>query len=226
MKTEPYDAHAADYDEWFVKNRFAYESELRAVKSLLPGGDAGVEIGVGTGRFASELGVPLGVEPSASMRRIARERGIDVICGKAEALPFRDGRFDYALMVTVICFFDDVRKAFREACRVLKPSGSLVVAFIDRESPLGRKYDDRKRETTYYANATFHSVAEVKGYLTEAGFGSFTICQTIFGKHGEMQGTDPVREGHGDGCFVVIRADKQSGGCPSTARRPGSARLG
>jgi len=208
VQVGPYEKHAADYDEWFSKNRFAYESELRAVKRLLPGGDIGAEIGVGTGRFASELGVPLGVEPSGSMRRMARERGIEVICGRAEALPFRDGRLDYALMVTVICFFDDVRKAFREAHRVLKPSGSLVVAFIDRASPLGKMNDERKKETVYYADATFHSAAEVRGYLAEAGFRSFSVCQTIFGKAGEMQGPDPVRDGDGDGCFVVIRADK------------------
>jgi ubiquinone/menaquinone biosynthesis C-methylase UbiE len=64
-----------------------------------------VEIGVGTGRFASALGVPLGVEPSESMRRIARKRGIEVISGKAEALPFRDGCLDYVLMVTVCLLF-------------------------------------------------------------------------------------------------------------------------
>jgi SAM-dependent methyltransferase len=208
MKIEPYEKHAADYDDWFSKNRFAYESELRAVKGLIPGGGVGAEIGVGTGRFASELGVPLGVEPSKSMRSLARDRGIEVICGKAEALPFLGGRLDYALMVTVICFFDDVRKAFREAYRVLKPTGSLVVAFIDRASPLGKKYDERKKETVYYADAIFHSAAEVQAYLTEAGFRSFYGCQTIFGKHGEMKEPDPVRDGHGDGCFVVIRADK------------------
>ncbi len=111
-------------------------------------------------------------------------------------------------MVTVICFFDDVRKAFREACRVLKPTGSLVVAFIDRASPLGKKYDERKKGTVYYADATFHSAAEVLGYLTEAGFRSFSVRQTIFRNHGEMKGPDPVTEGHGEGCFVVIRADK------------------
>ncbi|MBE0569244.1 MAG: class I SAM-dependent methyltransferase [Deltaproteobacteria bacterium] len=208
MKIEQYEKHAADYDDWFSKNRFAYESELRAVKRLLPKGDLGVEIGVGTGRFAGELGVPLGVEPSKSMRGMAKQRGVSVVCAKAEALPFRDDRFDYALMVTVICFFDDVRRSFREAHRVLKPSGSLVVAFIDRESPLGRKYDERKSETTYYANATFHSAVEVERCLAEAGFRSFSFCQTIFGKHGEMEEPDPVKDGHGEGCFVVVKADK------------------
>jgi SAM-dependent methyltransferase len=210
MKIEPYEKYAADYDDWFSENRFAYESELLAVRQLLPAEGIGAEIGVGTGRFASVLGVPLGVEPSKAMRGMARKRGVGVICGKAEALPFRDGRLDYALMVTVICFFDDVREAFREAYRALKPSGSLVVAFIDRESPLGKRYDERKKETVYYADAAFHSAAEVRRHLAEAGFRSFSVCQTIFGKHGEMKGPDPVRDGNGDGCFAVIRADKQA----------------
>jgi ubiquinone/menaquinone biosynthesis C-methylase UbiE len=207
-KIGAYEEHAGEYDGWFAENRFAYESELQAVGMSLPRPGAGVEIGVGTGRFAGKLGIRFGVEPSKSMRTIARGRGITVVGGTAEALPFRDGRFDFAVMVTVLCFLDDPDAAMREACRVLTPSGSLVVAFIDRASPLGKKYDARKKETVYYADATFHSAAEVRGYLTEAGFRSFSVCQTIFGKAGEMQGPDPVRDGDGDGCFVVIRADK------------------
>ena len=208
MKTSPYDKLAADYDEWFSRNRFAYESELEAVRRMLPAGGTGVEIGVGTGRFASALGVPLGVEPSEPMRKFARERGVKVVAGKAEELPFPDASLDYALMVTVICFFDDVRKAFQEAFRVLKASGTLVVAFIDRASPLGKKYDERKKETAYYAEAVFHTPEEVRMYLEEAGFRSFSFRQTIFGNPEEMKGPDPVRDGHGEGCFTVIRADK------------------
>ena len=208
MKTGPYDLHAAEYDEWFSNNRFTYESELEAVRRMLPAGRLGAEIGAGTGRFASALGVAICVEPSGAMRGIAREKGLAVIGGRAEELPFSDGRLDYALMVTAICFFDDVRKAFREAFRALLPSGTLVVAFIDRASPFGKKYDEKKKETVYYAEATFHAAEEVRAYLEEAGFGSFSFCQTIFGNPREMKRPDPVRTGHGEGCFAVIRADK------------------
>jgi SAM-dependent methyltransferase len=207
-KIGPYEEHAGEYDGWFAENRFAYESELRAVGMLLPRPGAGVEIGVGTGRFAGKLDIRFGVEPSKSMRTIARDRGILVVGGSAEALPFRDGRFDFAVMVTVLCFLDDPDAAMREACRVLTPSGSLVVAFIDRDSPLGKKYNARKDESVFYRQATFHSAGEVTELLSRAGFRTLAFRQTIFGDPGSMTGMDSVREGFGEGCFVVVRADK------------------
>ncbi len=208
MKVEPYEKHAGEYDDWFSRNRFAYESELEAVRMLLPRGGTGVEIGVGTGRFAGALGIPLGVEPSPSMRKIARERGIAVIGGIAEALPFRDGRFDFALIVTVLCFFDDAEVSLREVYRVLTPTGSLVLAFIDRDSPVGRTYEEGKGESLFYRDATFYTAAEVATLLRNAGFGDLAFHQTIFQAPGGMAKRDPVLEGHGDGCFVVVRADK------------------
>ena len=208
VKIEPYEQHAGEYDEWFSKNRFAYESELEAVRMLLPREGTGVEIGVGTGRFAGELGITLGVEPSLSMGNVARKRGIAVIRGIAEALPFRDARFDFALMVTVLCFFDDAGGALREAHRVIAPTGSLVLAFIDRDSPVGRMYEQRKGDSLFYRNATFYSAPEVATLLRNAGFRALAFRQTIFQEPGGMGRTDPVRGGHGDGCFVVVRGDK------------------
>ena len=80
-KTEPFEKHALQYEEWFEKNKFAYKSELQAVRKHLQEGEKGVETGAGTGRFAAPLGSTIGVEPSTEMGKIAKRRGIEVIVG-------------------------------------------------------------------------------------------------------------------------------------------------
>ncbi|MCK4804128.1 MAG: SAM-dependent methyltransferase, partial [Spirochaetes bacterium] len=79
VKIKPFEEHTAQYEEWFEVNNFAYESELLAVKRMLPEKGIGMEIGVGSGRFAGPLGIQFGIEPSAKMREIAKKRGIDVV---------------------------------------------------------------------------------------------------------------------------------------------------
>ncbi|HPU77474.1 MAG TPA: class I SAM-dependent methyltransferase, partial [Thermosynergistes sp.] len=87
-KIAPFEAHRNRYEQWFEDNRFAYEAEIEAVRLLLPKGGKGLEVGVGTGRFAVPLGVFTGLEPSPAMAEIARAKGVNVVEGVAEALPF------------------------------------------------------------------------------------------------------------------------------------------
>lgn len=70
------------------------------------------------------------------MRAKAQQRGITVLEGVSEALPFPDKTFDAALMVTTLCFTEDPKQALQEAYWVLQPGGYLVVGFIDRTSAL------------------------------------------------------------------------------------------
>ena len=96
-------------------------------------------------------------------------------------------------MVTVICFFDDVRKAFREVFRVLKPSGTLVVAFIDRASPLGKKYDERKTGNGLLRRG---DLPLGRGGPGIPGGGRLPFLLRLpddLRKHGEMKEPDPVR---------------------------------
>ncbi|MBE9514045.1 MAG: class I SAM-dependent methyltransferase [Chloroflexi bacterium] len=204
----PFEKHTAEYEDWFIRHKFAYQSELEAIGELLPRGEKGIEIGVGSGRFAAPLAIQLGLDPSAKMGRAARQRGVDVVGGVAEALPFKNSTFDFALMVTTICFVDDLDSSFREAHRILRPDGHLIIGFIDRASPIGQSYERRKADDLFYREATFYSVAEVTSVLRETHFREFVFSQTIFKNLADIHSVEPVERGYGKGSFVVLRAGK------------------
>jgi SAM-dependent methyltransferase len=208
-KISPFEKYAEQYEEWFVKNRWVYEAELRAVKAMLPVGGHGVEIGVGSGRFAEPLGIKIGVEPSKRMREIAQKRGIQVLDGVAEELPFDDAGFDFVLMVTTVCFVDNIRKALLEAHRVLSHGRFLIIGFVDRNSMVGQTYLDHQNENVFYKDATFFSVDELDELIGQAGFKDLTFKQTIFKTLSRTTRDEPVKPGHGEGSFVVIRGRKE-----------------
>jgi SAM-dependent methyltransferase len=186
----------------------AYQSELLAVRALLPWSGRGLEIGVGTGRFAGPLGVEFGIDPAAEMLVYARARGVRVAGAVAEALPFANGVFDYALIVTTICFVDDVAAMLAEAQRVLRPGGDLVIGFIDRTSDLGQHYLAHQAESVFYREAKFHSAEEVRRLLRKTGFTGPVWTQTLFKPLEETRAIEAVRSGRGQGAFVVVKASR------------------
>ncbi len=207
-KTQPFDEHLDLYEAWFVENRYVYESELEAVRHFVPQEGEKMEVGVGSGLFAAPLGIRKGVEPSAVMAAKARERGIEVVEGVAEDLPFEENAFDLVLMVTTICFVDDPLQAVREVQRVLRSGGAFVLAFVDKESPVGKVYQAMKEKSLFYRPATFFSTGELLDLIRQCGMKVDGIVQTVFGQLPDIREKQPFREGYGEGSFVVIRAVK------------------
>lgn len=204
-KGAAFEAHWRRYEDWFERHEPAYVSELLALRCLVPLEGHGLEIGVGTGRFAAPLGVAVGVDPSQAMLREAAARGIEVVAGVAEALPFADNSFDFALVVTTICFVDDARLMLAEAHRVLKPGGVLIIGFVDRDSALGQGYLAHQSENVFYRDAVFFSAHEVEQLALAAGFINRGWVQTLFRPLEEITGIEPVRSGYGDGGFVAVK---------------------
>jgi SAM-dependent methyltransferase len=208
-KIFPFQRYTDRYEKWFEDNQWVYQAELKAVKSLLPEGRYGVEVGIGTGRFAEPLGVTIGVDPSSHMREVARKRGIQVLNGVAENLPFKDSIFEFVLMVTTICFVDDINKSCEEASRVLAKGGYLIIGLVDRNSPIGQVYFRRQSNNVFYKEATFYSAEEALEIMKKMGFNDFSCRQTIFRDLAEITKHESVKAGYGEGSFVVIRGTKR-----------------
>jgi ubiquinone/menaquinone biosynthesis C-methylase UbiE len=202
-----FDKYYKKYDAWYDKNRFAYLSELEAIREKLPKKGRGLEIGVGTARFAAPLGIKYGVDPAKNMLKIASKRGVNVRPGFGEKLPFKNGSFDYVATMITLSFVKDPEKVLKEAGRILRKNGKIIVGMIDKNSFLGRFY--QKKKGPFYRKANLLNVEEVKNLLIKAGFGRLSYSQTIFRLPGEMKSIHKTRNGFGKGGFVVISAIKQ-----------------
>lgn len=210
-KTEPFEKYYREYDAWFEQNEKIYESELLAIRELLPDvqGKA-VEIGVGSGRFASKLGIKTGVEPAEGIANLARKRGIEVIKGRAEDLPLKSGSYQLSLLSTTICFVDDIHKTFQEAYRILTSGGYVIVAFIPKESEFGKLYRKIKNQDKFFKIANFYTKKKIMDSLKEAGFSRFKTVQTLIGdpQEANRKVQQPIK-GDNRGSFVVIRGTKK-----------------
>ncbi|MEM3335552.1 MAG: class I SAM-dependent methyltransferase, partial [Thermoplasmata archaeon] len=74
-----FDRNFKEYEIWFEKNWIIFENEVNLLKSFIKNKKIGIEIGVGTGRFAQILGTKFGIDISLNMLRIAKMRGIEVL---------------------------------------------------------------------------------------------------------------------------------------------------
>jgi ubiquinone/menaquinone biosynthesis C-methylase UbiE len=93
-----------------------------------------LEIGTGTGRCLPHYRKAtrvVALEPDDGMRAIAERRvaarglTVEVLDGDAMALPFPDDSFDTIVAAWVLCTIPDPRRALVEACRVLRPGGTV-----------------------------------------------------------------------------------------------------
>jgi len=174
-KSHIFESLADDYDRWFDDHAEVYHAQLRLLGRAVPSAGHGLEIGVGSGRFAAPLGIRCGIDPSFPLAEMAKRRGVEVAIGIGEHMPYRGGSFDYVLMMTVICFLDDMAKVLREGFRVLTPSGSIVLGFIERDGEIFRHYRAEPEKGRFLRHARFHSSDEVIHKLHEAGFSSVEV---------------------------------------------------
>lgn len=206
-KIEIFNKNTSDYEIWFSRNELIYKSEIKALALAIPEGN-GVEIGIGSGRFAIPLGIKKGVEPAVEMAKIASQNGIEVIRGVAENLPLEDNSFDFALMAVTICFVNDPLRSLKECYRILKPKGKLIVGIVDKDTSLGRFYLKKKENSVFYKYARFFSSSEIIDLFSTASFKYIGAYQTLFGNYQQISTIQKPKLGFGEGGFAVLIGEK------------------
>jgi len=165
-----FEDHAGDYDQWFDDHDDTYLAQLRILHAAVPDCSHGLEVGVGSGRFAVPLGICYGIDPSPALIQMAKRRGVEVVIGEGEHLPYRDCSFDYVLMMTVVCFLDDPLTVFREARRVLVSEGNLIVGFIEKDGDIATLYRNEKTKGRFLQFARFLTENEGIRFFYDTNF--------------------------------------------------------
>jgi len=145
-----FDDTAPDYDR--IERVLAFGSgpwyRRSALKRAgLASGAQVLDVGIGTGLVAREAlgligpqGRLVGVDPSAGMMKEVDLPSVELVEGKAEALPRADASSDFLSMGYALRHISDVAAAFGEFHRVLRPGGRVLVLEISKpESPWGTR---------------------------------------------------------------------------------------
>jgi ubiquinone/menaquinone biosynthesis C-methylase UbiE/uncharacterized protein YbaR (Trm112 family) len=136
-----------------VRAQYLKDVEVRAGSRVL-------EVSVGTGGnvwFLSNHAEYHGLDISWGMlrqcRRKARKHGreIELVCGSAEHLPFRDSLFDCVFHVGGINFFNDKEEAICEMIRVAK-GGTRIVIVDEEEKVVKTAYERIPFVKRYFQN--------------------------------------------------------------------------
>ncbi|MCW3047421.1 MAG: Methyltransferase type 11 [Solirubrobacterales bacterium] len=162
-----YSRQAKTYDE----TRSASPSVLAVLREALGGapGRRLADIGGGTGNYARALAAegwePVVVDRSSEMLARAVAKGLRTVEADAQRLPFADGSFDAAMLVSMLHHVEDVPAALSEARRILRPAGRLAAMVFTREDLEPLWYADYFPSTTAWMERSHPRLAELLRHL-------------------------------------------------------------
>lgn len=205
------------YDAWYdtAPGRVLFDLELGALRPLLAGtARPRLEVGVGSGRFAAALGIEVGLDPAKAPLRLAKARGVRVVRGAGEQLPFGDNIIGAVALVVTLCFAENPADVLAEVGRVLRPGGRLVVGLVPLDSAWVRSYEEKGRAGhPFYRHARFLTIDVHRRMLVAAGFKIVESRSTLVQAPCDTPVAEPVRRGVAAGAgFVALAAHREDAG--------------
>jgi ubiquinone/menaquinone biosynthesis C-methylase UbiE len=140
-----------------------------------------LELGCGPGRYVAALATlgfeVVGIDPHAfpEWDTLAQLPNVTLKSDvRAESLPFEDATFDHVACLGALLYFDDPDAGLREARRVVRPGGRLVLRTVNR----GNLFTRRTGARIDPASRQLYTLDELREVTTRAGFrveSSFTF---------------------------------------------------
>lgn len=172
-----YDELAPRYDRVIHLAEWALFKDGRRWAAAQARGET-LEIGIGTGRnlpyYPAEVRLT-GIDVSRAMLELARERArqlnrpVELHVGDAQALDFPAASFDTVVSTLSLCTIPDPAQAVREATRVLRPSGRLILLEHVRSPLLPVRLVQRLLEPITVRLEHDHLLREPLKYVEAAG---------------------------------------------------------
>ncbi len=186
---KPYSYEEANYGAVTKGRLDFFRKRARYLASHLGGESTHLrflDIGASSGymvQAALELGMKAeGVEPGMSGISAAQERGITLIQGTAELLPFADNYFDIVHSHHVFEHVADPMVSAKEAFRVLKPGGVILIEVPNQfdnirfwRDKIFNRIHQRKRDIRSIHHLSFFSRKAMRDLMRKAGFKEIVV---------------------------------------------------
>jgi len=203
-----FDERAEEYDTWF-DNSLLFAIEQAAIQSLNIGlSQPALEVGVGPGRFAEALQIPLGIDPAMAPLYLAKKRGLSTCQAKAEELPFATSSLGAIYLLFTLCFLHSPDHFLEECVRVLRPEAPLIIGLVPADSSWGLLLRRKKEHGhPFYQGARFWTLAQVQQLLTRHGFQILQSTSTLYQTPEKLVALEKARPGMDEEAgFVVMVA--------------------
>ena len=218
-----FDQAAIEYDSWYLTDAGKHVLEVENNLLLKIIGDVSnlkvLDVGCGTGihsKVVSDLGNDvIGVDLSDEMLKVAIKKAntnLSFLKMDSTNLLFSDNTFDLVISLAMIEFVRDPLKVLKEAFRVLKPGGFLVIGTIQKGSKFAEMYESKVfQDNTVFKYASFYTKEELKNMYP--GF-YVSSKECLFNSYEEILNNPTLDDlENGIGSFIIhkwIKGDEKN----------------